>query len=296
LPTLSILEGRGRYLEVQRLRIILALGTLAVLWLGIPTMGGLVAVALSSVWQVLAVAGWLAMRHIGLLRQLLDSERLSDGTRADAAPLLHRVQARTAASWALSFVTFQCITPIAFALAGPADAGRVGFSLAVATAPLTLGLAWLQSRVPFVGRLSAEGRTAELDRAIRSAGAAALGVTLAGGATLAMAVQVLAPQIPTLLHRALPAESFVLLVIANVASVVNTAVAVRLRASRTEPLLEVIAAATALSLVSTWFGAKIAGGRGAIFGYCAATALITLPLHLSVLCRANPPRNATSVE
>jgi hypothetical protein len=280
VPVLCAIEGSGGLLRVQRMRLVQMVAAMAALWAVLPMWGALWAVAMFAlVWFVIAW-GWLNGAHQGLLRQL----RSYRGASATIDPPVVRdvsltaVQWRTGIVWLAWWAAPQTLTPIVLAVHGPASAGRVGMTLAIATAPLTLASAWLQARYPRYGALVARGNIAELRHVARVATLQALVVCAAGTAAATVVVWWLARAAPTLAERALPAAAIATLGVANLAWLVVQSLASYLRAWREEPLME----STLLGALLVTGGALVAAiytsARGAVTGYSLAVLFAMFPL------------------
>lgn len=298
-PLLCVIEGCGGLLRVQRMRLVQAMVTVAALWVLIPAVGALWAVAWFGVLWLLVAVGWLAATHAALVRQsaawLRDGgavpalpagstgpapvssgapEAISGGTPVGAQA---SAQWRTAATWVAPFVASQLLGPLVFWRQGPVSAGQVGMSLAIATAPLTLGTAWLQARLPRYASLLATGRRDDLRRLARSASAQAVLVCAAAGAAVVLVMVLLGVLAPALAARALPPVVIAVLALNSVAMTANQAMAGYLRAGREEPLAVPVVVGSVVALLA----AAVVAGRGegaAAVAYGLAGVLVTTPL------------------
>ena len=105
--------------------------------------------------QLVVAAVWLARRHPGLLRAPRSlPASLMEGP-AGVPGRYRPEQGRSAQLWLALFLTYQSLTPILLYLRGGDESGKLGITLAVALAPLTLSLAWLHGRFPAFGALIA---------------------------------------------------------------------------------------------------------------------------------------------
>ena len=298
-PLLCVIEGCGGLLRVQRMRLAQAVVTVVALWLLIPTVGPLWAVAWFGVLWLLVAVGWLVATHAALVRQSL--AWLRDGRRTPALPAggvsltptpagapeaiaggtpigsQASAQWRAAASWIAPFVAGQLLGPLVFWRHGPVSAGQVGMSLAVATAPLTLGTAWLQARLPSYASLLARGQRDELRRLARTASGQALLVCATAGAGVVLVMVMLGTYAPALAARALPPIVIAALALNSIAMTANQAMAGYLRAGRAEPLAAAMLAGSAVALLAAAFTAGRGGGPAAL-AYALAGVLVTTPL------------------
>src|SRR5258708_6581472 len=109
-------------------------------------------------------AGGLAFlysrRHLclGLLRYPVGKQAVS--WREEIWPF----QWKIAVTWLSVYLSMSVFTPILFAYRGPADAGRLGMSLNIATYLWTVVLAWMSTKAAPFGQMIARGEFDRLDR------------------------------------------------------------------------------------------------------------------------------------
>ena len=248
---------------------------------------------------LLVAAVWLVATHAALLRQSAAWLRERRGTPsrppggeslvptsaggpeaiAGTVPIGSQASAqwRAAASWVAPFVASQLLGPLVFWRHGPISAGQVGMSLAVATAPLTLGTAWLQARLPRYASLLARGRRDELRQLARTASGQALLVCAAAGAGVVLVMMSLGVYAPTLAARALPPVVIGALALHSVAMTGNQAMAGYLRASRKEPLAAMLLVGSTVAVLAAAVMAS-RSGTAATLAYALAGVLVTTPL------------------
>jgi hypothetical protein len=274
VPLLCTIEGCGRLHRVQSMRIVQVAVALVALWVVLPHYGALWGVAsFALVWTGVA-AGWLVRVHWGLLSMV----RLAttNGDRTDTG--LEASQWRTAASWIAWWIAPQALTPILLVTHGPAAAGLVGMSLAIATAPLTLASAWLSARYPRYGALLASGAREELRRLALAATTQAAVVLVAGVVAAAAAVAELGVVRPSLAARALPPAGIALLGAGNLGWLLIQSLGSYLRAWREEPLTEMAVAGAAGVTAGTMLFAARTTVLGTIVSYVALVVCLALPL------------------
>jgi hypothetical protein len=150
-------------------------------------------------------------------------------------------------------------------------------SLAIATAPLMLAGAWLQSRYPrFASTLSTSGRPA-LDTLAWHAATWSLVVCAIGGAAVMVFTAALHALVPQLAARLLSTWAVTALAATGLGWLAIHAFAGYLRADREEPLL----GATSAGVAITIFSSAVAASRGpeaAVFAYTVAVLAGALPL------------------
>lgn len=274
VPFICVIEGSGRFVPVQRMRLVQALFASLVLVAVLPQLGALHAVLALAIVSLAVPTVWLLARYRGLLGQA-STPLASDA----AARPLGRDQWRTAGTWTALWAAPQSLTMLVLSRADGADAGRVGFGLALALVPATLCVAWLQSRYPRYAVLVARGDLRGLDALARRATREALlaGLGGAGAATMLAAVlSAVAP--PTIASRVASPMIVGALACAALGWVCVQAMTGYLRAFRREPLLEVIAAAVAIVIAVTAVAAGRASADATALVHAGATIGLAVPM------------------
>jgi hypothetical protein len=274
VPAICALEGNGKLVPVQRMRLTQAVATALCMWTLVPTAGSLSAVAAASAINLLVAGGWLLFAF----PQYLDPRtgREFDGTRIDRRAFFS-AQTRTAVTWIVAFLGPQLLAPIVFRYQGAAEAGKVGLSLAAANAPLMLSVSWLHARYPDYGALAAANRIRELDAVAKMSTIQASLVCLLGGGSMLIAVWLLRTFVPQLGERFLPLPGLAALTVTTFPQLWYQAMAARLRAHREESLLFAAVIGTAAMVLAAIAGARI-NPLSAVFAQAAASLAILLPL------------------
>ncbi|MFL5619254.1 MAG: hypothetical protein ACJ79A_12785 [Gemmatimonadaceae bacterium] len=269
VPLLCTLEGAHGLLRVQAMRLVQSMIAILALWIGLVSVGALEAVSMFAVSWLLVPATWLVWRHRAFVAQAL---RVRGSARSLAA-----TQWRTGGTWLVLWAAPQLLPQLVLAARGASDAGRIGMSLAIATAPVTLAGAWLQSRYPeYAATLARSGRTA-LDELARRAGVRALAVCALGGLAATSAAWLIHRFLPRLGDRLLSTGLVAALCATGLGWIAIHALAAYLRAERVEPLF----AATALGVALTTTATALAAPRGAevaTLTYSLAVLAIALPI------------------
>jgi hypothetical protein len=278
IPFICVSEGCGDLLAVQRMRAWQAAAILVALWTGIATSGPLAAAWFAAAAQLLVAAAWLLGRHRGLLRAPRTLPALLlDGVRG-LASRYRTEQARSAQLWIALWVTPQLLAPVLLRVRGGDEAGRLGVTLAVATAPLTLAVAWLHGRYPSFGALVAEGRTREFDALARRATIEAVTVFIATCVTLTGVVLLLPHVLPAFAMRFLPPVSLLALMAGNFAGLLLQAMAGWLRAFRDEQIAAPIVGGAVAVVIASAVAGTLGGAQLMAAVFAAASLLIAAPL------------------
>jgi len=281
VPVLCAIEGCGGLIRVQRMRLAQMVVAMGVLWAVLPAWGALWAVSVFAVVWFVVAFGWLRVAHKGLIDQLRsDRAHLPTDETVSADLPLTPVQWRTGIAWLAWWAAPQTLTPIVLATHGPAAAGQVGMSLAIATAPLTLASAWLQGRYPRYGALVARGKITELRHVARVATLQALAVCAAGTAAATVVIWWLGRILPSLAERALPAAAIAILGVANLAWLLVQSLASYLRAWREEPLMESTVVGAFVVAIGAFVVANYTTAAGAVTGYSLMVLCGMFPLVL----------------
>jgi len=269
VPLLCTLEGAHGIVRVQAVRLVQVALAIGALWIGLLASGALQAVAMYAIVWLVVPAGWLLYGHRAFVTQALRAPR--------GAATLANVQWRTGGTWLVLWASPQLLVQVVMATTGAADAGRIGMSLAIATAPVTMAGAWLQSRYPrFAATLATSGRTA-LDTLVRQSAGWSLGVCALGGAVVMVFTAALHSHAPHLAARLLPTWAVTALSATGLGWLAIHAFTGYLRADREEPLLSVTVAGVAVTLVASALGARL-GPEAATFAYSLAVLAGALPI------------------
>jgi hypothetical protein len=255
-----------------------AAAILLALWTGILASGPLAAAWLAAAAQFLVAAVWLFTRHRGLLRA---PRALPALLLAGVKGLVHRYRAeqvRSALLWIALWVTPQLLAPVLLRMRGGDEAGRLGVTLAVATAPLTLAIAWLHGRYPSFGAMVAEGRTREFDALARRAASEAASVFVAVCVPLVGLVLLLPHVLPAFAMRFLPPMSLILLMAGNFAGLLLQAMAGWLRAFRDEGIAAPIVGGAVAVVIASAVAGALGGAQLMSAVFAAAGLLIAVPL------------------
>jgi hypothetical protein len=281
VPLVATAEGCGDLISVQRMRSWQAVALLVALWSGIVMGRPLAAAWLGAAAQLAVAVIWVFTRHPGLARGIRGA---ASGDSEDARVHARRFrveQRRSAQLWLSLWLAPQLLTPIVLKLQGGDEAGRLGVTLAIALAPLTLAMAWLHGRYPSFGALVSEGRTAEFDALAGRATAEAIAVFLAGAVALVVVVLLLPGVLPTVAARVLPLPSLLALFGGALASLLLQAMAGWLRAFRDERIAGPIVGGAAATIIVC--AAAAATGSVNLVSYAFAVAGLGIAVPLAAI-------------
>jgi len=129
-PFLSMLEGCGLVADVARVRTWQAIASSLTAWTVLLAGGRLWASPAISGAALLIGGAWVFLIHRRFFSDLLCTRGEGISWREEVWPF----QWRIAVSWMSSYVIFHLFIPVLFTSRGPAAAGRMGMSLALASA------------------------------------------------------------------------------------------------------------------------------------------------------------------
>jgi hypothetical protein len=240
------------------MRLAQSLIAIPLLWTGITLLGALWGVALFSAAWLGVEQAWIRLQRHAIARPRPGEESpaaVGDAHHLPAAPVA-ATQWRTGATWLAWWLAPQSVAPILLVTHGPTDAGQFGMTLAIATAPLTLALAWLQAVYPQYGALLARGKVQDLTHLAWKATVQAVSVCVIGVSAAAAVVWLIGHSSPMLAARAMPARWIIVLGTTNLAWLLVQSMGGYLRAWREEPLMETAILSTLLIIVGVWVVAR----------------------------------------
>jgi hypothetical protein len=293
IPFVCVAEGCGDLLAVQRMRTWQAAAVLLALWTGITLSGPLAAAWLAATAQFFVAAIWLFTRHRGLLRapRTLPAH-LIDGVKGLAARY-RAEQAHSAQLWLALWLAPQLLAPVLLRMRGGDEAGRLGITLAVATGPLTLGLAWLHGRYPSFGAMVAGGKTKEFDLLARRATADASRVFVALCIVIVGLVVLLQRYVPSIGVRFLPPLSLIALMAGNFGGLLLQAMAGWLRAYRDDAIAAPIVGGAVTVVISSAVAGTVGGANLMSAVFAGSTLFVAVPLAAAHFVRVRRKRLAS---
>ena len=285
IPLWSALEGMGWISRVQWIRFAQTFGNVLALWLSLGLGAGLFAPAIAAVTTELITITSAVLFFPGLLRQLglvMFAKARSDFSwREEALP----TQWRMALSWMAGYLVYSLLTPTVFRTRGAVYAGKVGMSLSVANASYVIAMAWVNTRAPRYGSLIRAGRLTELAALWKDGLVRALMAWAAGSVFTVGVVAVLHATNNRLSARLLSVPLIALLLAANGATIVMQAMALLLRARKTEPLLLVSIVFSSITATLVVVAAVFVSAPAAVTAYAATVLLVGLPATYLVFYR-----------
>lgn len=273
LPVLAIMEGCGQVAEVAKLRMYQnIIGSLAA-WVFLFSGGGLLSMPAMTTGMLLTVLIWVWNTKRKFLQNLLSHEvDIVNGInwKNEIWPF----QWRVALSWLSGYFIFQLFTPVTFAYHGATEAGKMGVSFSIASALMTIPMAWMNTQSPKFGMLISKKDYKNLDNIFYLTLIRSLAVMILIAITLCIISYFAHIKNFTYSDRVLEPLPFAFLMVATVLNYVTYAQSAYLRAHKEEPFL-LVSLVTAVSITtSTFYFVKQYGSLGIMFGYLTVSTVV----------------------
>lgn len=162
-PMLTVLEGCGEVAGVARMRLVQSILGYSSLWLALILGAGLWAMTMVPIAAVIYSTYWLRIGSTTIEKLIRFGAVRARSVRFSWYQDIFPFQWRIAVSWISGYFIFQLFTPLAFAQLGAIEAGRLGISLAVFSALLTVGMSWVNAKVPAMAGHVARNERASLN-------------------------------------------------------------------------------------------------------------------------------------
>jgi len=293
-PLISLIEGCGLVSETALIRVMQAvvssLLTWALLFVGWKLQASPVGYALGVGCKII----WLWTRQ---RRWLLDLGRFAPRASAlknisakeegalDWKREVWPFQWRTALTSICAYFIFALFNPILFAARGPIEAGRMGLSLMLVFAVLSISGAWVGTKAPRFGVFVARRQWDELDRLFFPALWRSLLMVVIGFAILLGLVLWMQASGYRWGERVLTPLPLLLLMVASFCNHVGACLAVYLRAHKQEPFLVPTIVMGLLMVPSTYFLGQWFGATGMMAGYAVISFASSIVAGTSIFVR-----------
>ena len=269
-PFLSFLEGCGYVPQVARTRLIQSIIGSLLAWMALGSHHGLFAPAMMLSGTALGSLIWLFGKR-KLLLGLLTHATGTNGIRWNQE--VWPFQWRIAVSWFCGYFIFWLFNPVLFAYRGPAEAGRMGMSLSLTNAIMSIAVSWVSTKSAPFGMLIARKQYQELDRSFFRALWQSSAVSVAGALTAWLGIMFLNLQHIRFAQRLLDPGSIALLMLYMITNIVIFAEAYYLRAHKQEVLLvNSLVGAITVTVCTVIFG-KWYGAKGIVVSCCISNLL-----------------------
>jgi O-antigen/teichoic acid export membrane protein len=206
--------------------------------------------------------------------------RRPPGDRFDWRREIWPLQWRLALQGLSQFGAAQTFTPVLLYFEGPGPAGRMGMTWSAVGGIQSVALAWIQVRVPALGRLVAIGDRIAFERLWQHASALSVGMTAAAGGVFCAAIAALAASRTPFALRLLAVWPTILLVLGICCAQIVQCLAVYVRAHKSEALMRVgVTSSIVVAALAVILGSRL-GGFGIAIGYLVSMGAVALPMAL----------------
>ena len=263
LPIWSLLEGCNQLAFMHGYRLRLGILCSVVMWAALYSGAGLFAGGMVSGVSAAVTIGVLLRRWSGLLGELRQPpQRETISWKREIWPF----QWRIAISWMSGYFIYSLFTPVLFQFHGPIVAGQMGMTLSLVTTLGGVSSAWVWTKAPKFGMLISQKQYKELDALFLRAMRQSVGICLAGGTVLLLAIGGL-KQFSAIGGRFLPLSAVAVLVAIEAVKQIVLNQAIYVRAHKKDPyMVQALVCAVATGLAVLLFGWKW-GALGACLGY-----------------------------
>lgn len=287
----AVLEGCGRVIAIHRMRLVQAVVSNVVVWIGL--LAGL------QLWVIpLYACARLLMEFVFsrvLHRRFWASLPRSDGGTALWREVVWPLQWRAAIHGVMTYLAYQLFVPIIFRTDGPVAAGRLGMSWSILTTLQSAAAIWMHTRASDFGVMIRQRQFAQLDsdyaRVARSSFALlgiALTLVIAGTLGLNLLAQGLGEPaqgtrdfawlITRLRDRLLDPGNTLLFSLGVLAMHLPQCQTIYLRSHLRDPLLRPAVFVNGLMFLTTLGAAIVYGTTGLAVAYFVISAGLILPL------------------
>ena len=269
-PLLSFLEGCGYVANVARLRFTQSVTGSILAWTALITHHGLFAPSMMLFGMGSCSLVWLLTKR-KLLFSLLKYE--TGANRIRWSEEVWPFQWRIAGSWFCGYFIFWLFNPVLFAYRGAVEAGRMGMSLSLANAILSIAVSWVSTKSAPFGTLIARKEYRQLDQTFFRALWQSTAVSVAGALTAWLGTIFLNAENIRFAQRLLDPNSIAMLMVYMVMNVIIFAQAYYLRAHKQEVLfVNSLVGAVSVTACTLVFG-RLYGARGIVVSCCIGNVL-----------------------
>jgi hypothetical protein len=235
LPVGALLEGCNQLSFIYGLRTLTAMLGSFVVWTALCCGAGLYSGAIVGLAGTLMTAIAYAWRWRGFVKEFFHAPKQNEQTIS----WQHEIwpfQWRIAVSWFSGYFVYNLFTPVLFYFHGAVVAGQMGMTMQLVWSLNSLSASWAGTKGPRYGMLISLKKFEELDRLFFKTTAQAVGVCVAGGVVLLLALEFVRGHF-AFGSRFLGLGPATLLVVATTVNQIAFSQAVYLRAHKKEPFM-----------------------------------------------------------
>ena len=273
LPILSLLEGCGQVLHINKYRLYIGITSSLGLWASMVLGYDLWSMVVSAVMVLILDVYIIFFRYRSFFKPFWRSKpRSKVNWMTEVWPMQWRLGLQSLSG----YFVLQFMTPVIFNAYGAIEAGRVGMTMQIIFAIQTVGHAWLQTKLPMFGDFVAKRNFTQLNLVWSKYAGLSVGVVAILGTGLIFAVYFASKMEWALMDRVMQVEYFIILVFAQILAQVIQCQASYIRAFKKEYFVLPGFIGGLLAGIFIWFGVSIFGIRGGIYGYACAILIMML--------------------
>lgn len=275
-PMLTVLEGCGEVAGVARMRLVQSVLGYSSLWLALILGAELWAMTMVPLAAVIYSTYWLRIGSTTIDKLLRFGAAKARSVRFSWYQDIFPFQWRIAVSWISGYFIFQLFIPLAFARLGAIEAGRLGISLAVFSALLTVGMSWVNAKVPAMAGHVARNERASLNSLFNGVLTRSMAFTLVTVILIVGLMLFYSNSEIELLNRFSSLPVILCLALVTLSNCYIYAAAAYMRAHKEEPMMWVSVVAGLGTLMAAAIGARYSV-VAMMIGYTVVNVCIALP-------------------
>jgi len=277
-PSLAAIEGGGQVVNVNRLRLTQGVTSSLLSWTLLVSGTGLWIAVMPVLIASSTSSYWLMKYFPKLIKNALNADRVQDKNIFSWKHEVWPMQWRIAVSWISGYFIFQLFTPVLFFYHGPAEAGKMGMSIAIATILTSVGFVWLQANSPTLTKLAATENWTKFDSTFFEIFVQSSIFVLIGGVSIVTCLS-LFHGVP-ILERVLPINEMIMLLIAFALSHIVGGLAYYLRLHKREPFMVLSVIGAIILTVCIFYFGRLYGARGMVITLLSVNLFYGIPTAL----------------
>ncbi|QDT08711.1 hypothetical protein K239x_06520 [Planctomycetes bacterium K23_9] len=284
MPCIGVLEGKY-VVPINIFRLTQAIIGNLVVWLVITQGGSLWAVAASAAVRLLCESFFVFGRFRKQLFDLIRQEPLPANDALDWRSAVRPLQWRIGLQAIVAYLATRTYTLIVLDAQSTGAAGRIGLTWAILIAIQASGLAWLQARLPQIGRHVQESDFTEARRLVRQTSYLAVATIILGSIALVVLHLGLTRYYPATADRLLPLPPILLFSVSLAIYAVIIIWSTYTRLFRIDPFVRPgLIGSTVLATAAIVLGVRY-GAMGIAVAHLGTMTLVNLPLLIPVIRR-----------
>jgi O-antigen/teichoic acid export membrane protein len=286
-PFFAVIMGSGDVTAANKRDLTCSIVSSCLCWIVMSLHGGLFASAAISFGSAAVSWGYLLRKRPELLKLSWRSQKDHGEDWINTLSWKDEIwpmQWRMLVSSCATYLLFSLFTPLLFHYHGAVIAGQIGITITAANALLGIGLTQLFAKSPLFGKFVALRDWHNLDRTFyktlrQSFTLTAIGAVLGTGAIWYL------QSISTFGQRFIPYDQAGILFVTVCFQVVNSGIAIYLRAHKQEPLVVMTILASFLQGAATWYLGKHYSTFGVTLGFLFVTVFFIFPYIILIVVR-----------